>query len=29
MNCGGEKQVVAPTGLLTFHPDDVFVISIN
>ena len=29
MNCGGEKQVVAPTGLLTVHPDDVFVISIN
>ena len=23
MNCGGKKQVVALTGLLTFHPDDV------
>lgn len=29
MNCGGKNQVFVLAGLLTFQPDDAFVISVN
>lgn len=29
VNCGGKNELVAWVRLLTFHPDDAFVISIN